>query len=420
VPTNNVAKQYAEIISSRTYFPLWLGQLVSNFGDTLNYIALVVLVFKLSGSGLAVSVTVVFEIVPLLLLAPVAGVVIDRFPRKAILVVSDLTRAVLVLLLAVVGATWQVYVIAALLTAASVFFNPTLQAVIPTLVDHEALLAANSVSWSTSQLVQIVASAVAGGMIAAIGTQSAFVINALSFVFSATMIWRLPIPPHAGELDRESRRGFAAWIQDAKAGLSFSRHDPFVSRLLPVQALASLAVGATGALLVVLSERHLGLPPQGFAWLLLAIGVGALLGPIVLSSFTRNYRNMRLLFVPYVIRGVGDILIALVTPLPVALLILFVYGLNTSTGMVVYNSLMQSQVPEGVRGRVYTLMDLTWSLMSLVSLAIGGLLVDSVGVEVVYYMGGTLLAITGVLGLALLGNYSFKEPQQEQHAEAQP
>ncbi|MBF6614569.1 MAG: MFS transporter [Chloroflexi bacterium] len=286
--SENVFRQYGKIIASRSYFPLWLGQLVSNFGDTLNYIALVVLVFRLSGSGLAVSVTVLFEIVPLLLLAPVAGVVIDRFPRKAILVASDLTRAALVLVLAFADATWQVYLIAALLNACSVFFNPTLQAVIPTIVERESLLAANSVSWSTGRLVQIIASAVAAGLIAAIGTGPAFVLNAVSFIFSALMIWRLRIPVHAGELDRDNRRGLAGWIRDAASGLSYVRHNSFVSRLLLVQAVASLAVGATGALLVVLSERHLRQPPEGFAWLLLAIGAGALLGPMVLGSFTKN------------------------------------------------------------------------------------------------------------------------------------
>ncbi|MBF6612387.1 MAG: MFS transporter [Chloroflexi bacterium] len=414
--SRNVGARYTKIITSRAYFPLWLGQLVSNFGDTLNYIALVVLVYQLSGSGVAVSLTVLFEIVPLLLLAPIAGIVIDRFPRKTILVASDLVRGGLVLMLAFANATWQVYVIAALLTAASVFFSPTLQAVIPSVVDKEALLAANSVAWSTEQLVQIVASAVAGGMIAAIGTSPAFIVNAFSFLFSALMISRLTIPAHVGEIDRSSRRGFAGWLGDAGEGLRYVREDRFVSRLWLVQAIASLAVGATGALLIVLAERHLRLPPEGFAWLLLAIGAGALLGPIVLGSFTSNYRNVKLLFVPYIIRGAGDILIALLTPLPVALLILFVYGLNTSTGMVVYNSLMQSQVPEGVRGRVYTLMDLTWSLMQLVSLGAGGLLVDRVGIRVVYYAGGALLALAGLLGLALLGNHTFKGETQEGHS----
>jgi MFS family permease len=405
----NIASQYAKVIASRTYFPLWLGQLISNFGDTLNYIALVVLVFRLTGSGLAVSVTVVFEIIPVLLLAPIAGVIIDRFPRKAILVLSDLVRAALVLFLIFADEAWHVYLIAFLLTSASIFFNPTMQAVIPNVVEKESLLAANSVAWTTGRLVQIVASAVAGGLIAATGTGAAFAINALSFVISALLIARLTIPPHVGQLDRSTKRGIGGWLGDAQRGLSYVRHDRFISRLLVVQALASLAVGATGALLVVLAERHMRLPAEGFAWLLLAIGVGALLGPILLGSFTQNYRNTSLLFLPYIIRGAGDVLIAVLTPLPLVMLILLIYGLCTSTGMVVYNSLMQSQVHEAVRGRVYTLMDLTWNLMRLISLGLGGLLVDLWGVQVVYYLGGTLLLLAGVLGLLLLNRYQFGE-----------
>ncbi len=408
----NVVRQYSRIIGSRAYFPLWLGQLVSNFGDTLNYVALIVLVYRLSGSGLAVSVTVALEVIPVLLLAPIAGVVIDRFPRKAILITSDLARAGLVLLLMVANQTWQVYVVIALFTCASVFFNPTVQAVIPTIVERESLLAANSVAWTTGRLVQIVASALAGGLIAGVGTAPAFGLNALTFVFSALMIARLPIPPHAGELDQADRRGFEGWVGDVRKGLRYVRGSRFLSRMLVVQTVASFAVGATGALLIVLAERHLHLPPAGFAWLLLAIGAGALLGPIVLGSLTQNYRNVRLLFVPYVIRGAGDILIALLTPLPIALLILFVYGLNTSTGMVVYNSLMQSEVPEEVRGRVYTLMDATWNFMRLASLGLGGAIVDSVGIQPLYYVGGTLLSGAGLLGLWLLRDYAFEGSSQ--------
>ena len=404
---SNILRQYAKVAGSHTYFPLWLGQLVSSFGDTLNYIALVVLVYRITGSGLAVSAVVVFEILPILLLAPVAGVIIDRFPRKMILILSDIVRAVLVLLLLFADSVWQVYLIAILLTAASVFFSPTLQAVIPSLVDKESLLAANSVAWSTGRLVQIIASTVAGGLIAAVGTGPVFAINSLSFLFSALMIMRLTIPSHIGEIGRANKRGLSGWLEDAGKGLSYVRGDRFVSRLLIVQALASLAVGATGALLVVLAEQHLRLPPEGFAWLLLAIGVGALLGPIILGSFTQNYKNVRLLFLPYVIRGVGDILIVVVTPLPLALLILFVYGLNTSSGMVVYNSLMQSQVPEEVRGRVFTLMDVTWNVMRLASLGVGGALVEVWGIQVIYYMGGALLLGAGLLGLILLWDYSF-------------
>jgi len=104
-----------------------------------------------------------------------------------------------------------------------------------------------------------------------------------------------------------------------------------------------------------------------------------------------------------VIRGVGDVALGLVVGLPWALVILFVYGLNTSTGVVASNSILQTVIPDRVRGRVFTLLDVTWAAMRLLSLRLGGLLADRVGVAAVYVIGGALLALAGVLGLALLG-----------------
>ena len=231
-------------------------------------------------------------------------------------------------------------------------------------------------------------------------------LNSASFTLSALLIARLHIPAHAGELGRHAKQGLRSYFIDARDGLRFALHDRFLSRLLLIQALASFAAGATGAMLVVLSERHLRLPPAGFAWLIGAIGVGALLGPLIPNALARDYRDARWLFLPYVIRGLGDIAIAIFTPLPIALLLLFVYGLNTSAGMVVYNSVLQDLVPDPVRGRTFTLLDITWNTMRLLSLGLGGLLVDSAGIEALYWAGGALLLAAGLLGLALLGNSS--------------
>jgi Transmembrane secretion effector len=265
------------------------------------------------------------------------------------------------------------------------------QDVIPVLTTEEQRLAANSVGWSTGRLVQILASAVAGAVIAVVGTGPAFAINAASFVVSALLISTLRIPAHAGQLGAGSKRGLASYFADALNGLGFARQDGFVSRLVLVQALASFATGATGAMLVVLSERHLHLPPAGFAWLIGAIGVGALIGPLIPNLLAHDYRDARWLFVPYVVRGIGDVLIAIFTPLPVALGLLFIYGLNTSTGMVVFNSTVQGAVPDAVRGRVFTLLDVTWNAMRLVSLALGGVIVDAVGVEPLFWAGGCVV-----------------------------
>jgi MFS family permease len=404
-----VARSYGEVISSRSYFPLWLAQLLSSFGDTLHYIALVVLVFQLSGQGVAVAGLAAVEVVPILLLGPVAGVIIDRFSRKAVLIGSDLFRAALVLSLLWPQGVWHAYLVAAGLAAGNTFFNPTIQAVIPTLTTEQQRLAANSVAWSTGRLVQIIASAVVGGLIALVGTGPAFTINAVSFVASALLIVRLAIPPHAGQVSGATKRGLRSYLGDAWEGLRFARCDRFVSRLLIIQALASLATGATSAMLVMLSEQHLKLPPPGFAWLIVAIGVGSLLGPLIPNAFGRDYRDTRWLVLPYIIRGLGDVLLAIVTQLPMALALLFIYGLCASTGIVVFNATVQEATPDRVRGRVFTLLDMTWNGMRLLSLAIGGILVDLVGIETVFWAGGALLALAGALGLVLLARSPVRE-----------
>jgi MFS family permease len=96
-----------------------------------------------------------------------------------------------------------------------------------------------------------------------------------------------------------------------------------------------------------------------------------------------------------------------------AMLILFVYGLNTSTGMVVFSSTVQGAVPDGVRGRVFTLLDVSWNAMRLFALAIGGLVVDTLGIRPLFWGGGLLLALAGVLGLVLLGSYDFRQEPTE-------
>ncbi len=405
-----VARSYSAVARSPSYFPLWLSQLVSNFGDTLHYIALVVLVFEITGRGVAVAALAVAEIVPVLLLGPVAGVVIDRFNRKAILIGADLFRGTLALSLVWPQGVEHAYVVAAGIAISNTLFNATAQAVIPALTTEDERLAANSVSFSTGRLVQIIASAVAGGLIAVSGTSAAFGINAVTFFISAMLLARLRIPARAGQVVDEAKRGLRRFVEEARAGLRYALRDRFISRLLIVQSVASFAVGATGPLLVVLSERHLRLPPSGFAWLIGAIGVGALLGPLIPNTLAIDYRNARWLFVPYIVRGIGDMLIAVFTPLPVALVIMFVYGLNTSTGNVVFSTTVQGAVPDSVRGRVFTLLDVDWSALRLVSLALGAVMVDAVGIQPVFWMGGTLLVLAGVLGLLLLGDHDFRSP----------
>lgn len=409
------ARSYVAVARNPRYFPLWFGQLLSSFGDTLHFIALVVLVYQLTGRGIAVAVLVAAEVIPVLLLGSLAGVIIDRSNRKAVLIWADLARAGLVLTLVWPHGAGHAYLVAAGLAAGNAFFGPTIQAVIPSLTTSEQRLAVNSVAWSTARLVQIMASAVAGGVIAVLGTRLAFGLNAATFIASALLITRLRIPDHR-DRDGERPAKTESILRDARAGWRFARHDRVVFGLLVVQMIASFAVGATGAMLVVLAERHLRLPPAAFAWLIGAIGVGALVGPLIPNMFAADVRDVRWLFVPYIVRGIGDVLLAVFVAPPVAVMLLVVYGLNTGTGAVVFSSVMQSVVPDRLRGRVFALFDLGWSAMRLFSLALGGLVVDAIGVRTLYWAGGTLLVMAGALGLVLLGDADVRSaPSMPDH-----
>lgn len=252
--------RYARVARSPRYFPVWLGQIVSNLGDSVNYIALVVDVYTISGSGIALSTLVLFQIVPVIVIGPVAGAVVDRFPHKRVIIAADLARAVLVLGLLLAQTVWQLYVLAFGLSLAGAFFTPAFSVSIPQLIEGDDLLAANAVTWSTAQVVQIVGSVVAGGLIALAGVRIVFGFNAISFLFSAAMIWRVSFPASSASGTAQAP---SSYLKSIVAGIRYARSDRFISRMFIVQFLASLAVGGTSALLVALAERRYSLPLPG-------------------------------------------------------------------------------------------------------------------------------------------------------------
>jgi MFS family permease len=99
---------------------------------------------------------------------------------------------------------------------------------------------------------------------------------------------------------------------------------------------------------------------------------------------------------------------------------MFIYGLNTSTGMVVFNTTVQGAVPDAVRGRVFTLLDVTWNAMRLISLAVGGVVVDAIGIRPLFWGGGMLLVVTGATGLVLLGHHDFRSRCLAEPAKRRP
>ncbi len=200
-----------------------------------------------------------------------------------------------------------------------------------------------------------------------------------------------------GHPEKVQRRRLLA---EAREGVAVLVHHRLLRALAVGQFLAALSAGATSALLVVLAKEHLGVSGRGYGLLIGAIGIGAALGPLVLLRLIRNPARPLFVFGPYGLRGVVDLALASVASVPFAAGALALYGVGTSTGAVTFNSMLQAETPEHVRGRVFASMDVLWQGGRLLSLAVGGALADLYGIEAVYYLGGALLLAAAAAGLA--------------------
>ncbi|WP_219415788.1 MFS transporter [Pseudonocardia nigra] len=382
-----------DVFAHPGYRRLWTARTASQWGDVFATVALSLLVFDLTGSALGVSAVVAVEIVPVLLLAPFAGTLVDRLPRVHVMVAADLLRAVLAATLIVAGdEVIAVYAIAFGLSVGAVLFNPAVNSTLPTLVADRELVAANSGIWTAAVLSQIALAPLAGVVYAALGPGPAFGINAASFLVSAAALAGLRLPAAPAPTRR------AGFFADAAAGVRLVAGDRLLRALGAGQLLAALSAGATSALLVVLARDHLGLAPSGYGLLLGAIGVGAVLGPFLLTRLVTDPRRPAFVFGPFALRGVVDVVVATFSALPVALIALAAYGLGTSSGAVTFNSLLQAHAPAAARGRVFAGFDVLWQLGRLVSLLVGGLLAAAVGIQAVYYLGGALLLVAAAVG----------------------
>lgn len=370
---------------------------ISQWGDTFNSVALVILVYRVTGSGLGVGTIVLFEVAPVVTLGFLAGSVVDRFSRRSVMIVTDLGRCVIAAMLALTPSNLPVLYAAAFgLSALSVFFNPAASSVVPALVGDENVVGANSALWSAAVISQIALAPAAGGLVVLAGPGPAFGLNAASYAVSAVLLLglALPAPP---------ARAPSRHLSDIAEGLRLIGRRRFLRTLAAVQGLAALSAGATSALLVVLAERHLGVGAGRFGLLIAAIGIGAGLGPLLLSRFLRDVRRPGWLFGPYLLRGGVDLVLAATRHYPLALGALAVYGLGTSTGNVTYSSVLQTTVPDRLRGRVFATFDIVWQTMRMVSIVAGGLLADRFGITAVYSIGGALLVGAALLGFSRAG-----------------
>jgi MFS family permease len=419
---------------------LWAGQVVSEVGDWLNNIAVLALVIGLSEpgrTGLAVAAYAVARHLPLFLFGPVAGVVVDRVNRRRVMIAADLARAALALgfLLANrFSSLALVYAVGAALFAVSAFFNAAKRASIPNLtVGTEELLAANSLSASTTAATIAVGSALGGVVATALGRDTVFVVNALTFVGSALLIRRIrkPVSRREGAAGLQPNSSIASAprptpfsvlrraASDFGEGLRYVKGDRVLWAVFVVaggwglgngaaRALYSIfgarlgeqAASGWGAGVRVIAERPTDF---GISVLFVAMGLGGVLGAPVARRFNRGAveglgtRMGRSL----VLDGAGLLVFSLMPGLFGAAFVLVAREMNFAIWWTAQQTLLMKRTEDAFAGRVFASHETLTTLTMVGSILVSGAAADRVGVRAVAAGGGTVVILSGLLWFLL-------------------
>ncbi|HEY6542776.1 MAG TPA: MFS transporter [Ktedonobacteraceae bacterium] len=414
-------------LRQRNFALLWSGGLISNTGDWLLIIGLPVYVYLLTGSALATSITLITAFVPNLLIGSVAGVFVDRWDRRWTMIISNLLLALGLLPMFAVHSKdtlWIVYVVAFCESCFDQFVYPAESALIPNLVSEEHLVSANALKSIGMNSSRLIGGALGGIVLALLGLRGIILIDAISFLFVATMILLIRMPAKlqnasqlaetradnnnqqvesVGEQAANPVKHFAGeWLE----GLQLIARQRALTILLIMFALQSLGEGVFGVLLVVFVKQVLHGGSVDYGLILSIQAVGSLIGGAFIGTFGNRFAPARMLGVCMFLFGFIDLIIfdvPIFFPSILLEMALFVaVGIPGTAGMVSFQSLLQFLIQDKLRGRVFGTTISIGALMTLLGMILAGTLGDRLGPVLLLNIQGGVYALSGVLVIATL------------------
>jgi MFS family permease len=378
------------------------GQIISLVGTWMQTVAQSWLIYRLTGSGALLGLLGFVGQFPIFLLSPVAGLVADRWPRRRVVIATQTASMLLAFILAAltlghhIGAerlkesTWEIIGLATLLGVVNAFDVPARQSFLIEMVGREDLLNAIALNSSMFNGARVAGPAIAGALVVLVGEGWCFLLNGLSYLAVIAGLFMMRIqkskPLHDG----------AAPLEKLRQGFRFARHTKPIRALLELVALVSFMALSFTVLMPIFAVKILHGGASAYGWLMGAVGVGAMCGALALAMRQE-------------LRGLGNIVAFAATGLGISLVlfsashwfwisfaILIFTGFTMMMQFTATNTLIQSMVPDQLRGRVMSLYAMMFLGMSPIGSLLAGWLADSIGAPVTVAIGGLASCLGGL------------------------
>ena len=383
------------VFRQRDFRALWLAQFVSVFGDFLAVFGVISLItFRWHGTAAQVTYVLISYMLPLAIVSPIAGVFVDRWRVKRVMIASDLIRGALVLLLLWVSDVAQLYTLFVALGVVSSFFGPAQSVALRTLVAKDKLLAANALMSQAFYTVRLLSPVVAGALVAWLTEKSCFYIDAFSFFFSAAMVSSLLIRREAAH-GSNTVKGF--WKQ-LTSGNRFIFTHPSLAFVITSMVSAMFVMSCLSPLfsIYVRDILHSGVFTYGIVSS--AVGVGLIAGTSAVNRFGGERSKKSVVLVGLIVCAAGVALLGIFGAIPAAVATTFTMGFGISFVVVAAQTLMQQETPPAMLGRVSSSFMSVFSAAQVLGLLLSGHLAVWFGIRIVFLLCAAALALIALAG----------------------
>ena len=399
LPTSSSDGGFGTLLKNRPFLALWIAQVLSQVADKIFFVFLIALLVNYQpppGLENSARSALMFAItLPAILFGSAAGIFVDRFDKRQILVVCNLLRGLIILAMPLLPREFAILLLIGFLESVlTQFFAPAEQAAIPLLVPRQGLMSANALFTTTLMGSLIVGFAIGEPLLTLVSIGGLFGQTGLVgglYLLGAGILYFLPL--HKTGADPQMVQAHP-W-SDFKAGLVYLKKDRLVSSAM-VQLTILYSVFAALTVLTIKLAEDIGLKSTQFGFLLAAAGVGMVFGAATLGHWGDRFQNKPLPLIGFLIMAAGLTAFTFTKHLSLGLGLSVLLGVGASMVGIPMQTLIQRQTPESMRGKVFGFQNNVVNIALSVPLALTGLLTDAVGLRVVMLGMGTIVSLVGV------------------------